>query len=318
MVEPPSPCQPPGTHRCCICEDAIPYSDGLLQKDHPEKVCRNFDCQRLYKQKQNTHPGQFAALVQFHRDQIRARREKENALKAHRQHIESEEAALDQAALTALLTQQPALVEHPPFLVPIPRGIAHETPQPQIRIDAYRAHLENVIEQGFACTSMEEIVADQHRNALEAMRKNTALFNAEPQLEKISDALCTFCKGGCCSEGATHAFISAVTIRRRLDENPDLTPDQVLQEYLAYLPAQALENSCVNQTRHGCALPRELRSDVCNSFYCEPLRHLQRQWTQERPAQVFAIQHANHCWNRYDSQDGNPIVATRLIDVENI
>ena len=32
------------------------------------------------------------------------------------------------------------------------------------------------------------------------------------------------------------------------------------------------ENSCIYHTETGCSLPRELRSNICNNFFCQPIK----------------------------------------------
>jgi hypothetical protein len=43
------------------------------------------------------------------------------------------------------------------------------------------------------------------------------------------------------------------------------------------LGERTYENSCVYHQQQGCGLPRELRSDICNSFECEELAELHRE-----------------------------------------
>lgn len=302
--------------RCAICEDPIPVADLLLQKDAKFLACRRFDCQRLVEQMRHSTPPQFNALLDFHRQQIRERRAQEQACQQHQQHINTVEAEQDQSLLAQWLSQQPAPPATPPFVIPLPLGLHAGTPQPQRRRDAYRTYLEGVIEQAFAYGSVEAVPQDQHADALHKRLAVDALFSAAPQLQQVSDQLCAQCKGGCCSQGGDHAFVTAITLRRQIDTDPALTPATLLQRYLDTLPEHSMTGSCIHQSAQGCSLPRPLRSDVCNGFYCEPLRKLHRQWTEEIPRQLFVVQRDNHCWNRYDNPEGNTVVGTRLIELE--
>lgn len=79
---------------------------------------------------------------------------------------------------------------------------------------------------------------------------------------------CTSCRGHCCRQGEDHAFLSVGIMRRYTNQHPEKTADEVVNDYLQYLPAQSIEDSCVFHTDHGCNMPREMRSDMCNQFIC--------------------------------------------------
>ena len=93
--------------------------------------------------------------------------------------------------------------------------------------------------------------------------------------ETLTRAACTSCRGLCCKHGDLHAFIRPATLRRHLKLHPEQTPAQALQDYLSHLPAEATAGSCVYHGRQGCALPRAMRSDVCNRYLCDDLERLQ-------------------------------------------
>jgi hypothetical protein len=42
--------------------------------------------------------------------------------------------------------------------------------------------------------------------------------------------------------------------------------------YADAVPERSVERSCVFHGEQGCALPRELRSHTCNSYFCRPMR----------------------------------------------
>jgi len=301
--------------QCAVCGDPIPFADTLLQRGNPNLVCRSFDCQRLIKLKSQYHPAQYDAAVNFHRRQLQERRAREAAIQQHKQKIEQEEAEQDQALLTDLLAQQPALSDTPPEIIPLPQGLTATTADNADRIEKYREYLQGVIQQAFEYDSIRDIPSDQHMDAQEKMQQQDAMFEAQPALKALSTTLCTLCKGGCCPEGGDHAFIKTITIWRRIEADPSLTAEQILQEYLAYIPAQTISGGCINQTPSGCALPRGIRSDVCNSFFCVTLRNLQKQCQTQPPRHLFVVLRSNHNWNRYEAEAANPVVATHLIDV---
>ena len=81
----------------------------------------------------------------------------------------------------------------------------------------------------------------------------------------------TACRGFCCRLGEDHAFLRPATLRRFHRAHPELTGPQVVDAYLACVPKESAEGGCVFQGRQGCALPRAMRSDVCNRYLCEDL-----------------------------------------------
>lgn len=79
---------------------------------------------------------------------------------------------------------------------------------------------------------------------------------------------CATCRGACCFQGRTDAFLRPGFLMRRLAENPELSAESVVADYLSRVPLQTFEGSCVYHGEAGCVLPREIRSDTCNEFLC--------------------------------------------------
>lgn len=100
----------------------------------------------------------------------------------------------------------------------------------------------------------------------------------EPAEARALAAGCATCRGWCCRQGGTHAFLTADRIRRLLRERPDLDPDDVPALYEGYLGPRHLRGGCVFQGESGCRLPRELRGDTCNEYFCPDLVQVRRQW----------------------------------------
>jgi hypothetical protein len=125
---------------------------------------------------------------------------------------------------------------------------------------------------------------------------------------------CSICKGGCCSIGEEHAFIKQETIFRYMSNHPDQKPEQVLEAYMAYLPDESFEESCVNHTETGCSLPRDMRSHVCNGYVCESLIKLKDLFADTPvPEGVFFISRAQNNWNKDTLDVDNSIIRTELI-----
>lgn len=107
--------------------------------------------------------------------------------------------------------------------------------------------------------------------------------------------LCALCGGGCCTRGADHAYLGPVTLRRVMDAQPHLTPEQVVESYLAHVGKSTQAGSCINHTGTGCSLPRALRSDICNDFCCDALKQVQA----APPGQVvLVVRRAQDQWRR--------------------
>ena len=98
-------------------------------------------------------------------------------------------------------------------------------------------------------------------------------------------AACTACRGSCCRRGGEHAYLYPDHFRRYLRDHPGTDPKELLAAYESRLPAESYHDSCVYHTTTGCALPREMRSNLCNTFLCGGLTDLLEAQDQE-PAPV--------------------------------
>lgn len=302
--------------RCAVCDSPVSLANALLQKGKPLLVCRDFECQRVAGLQATLPPVLFKTQFDFQRQRILARKEQEAARKRHIDAIEQAEAQQNERLLQQFLAEHPALVETPPAILALPSGRSGLEPLPELRMQKYRQHLQAIIQQAQDCAGVQDLPSDQHTDAHATRLQVDSLFDAHPALQPVSDRFCSQCKGGCCAAGAEHAYLSAVTIRRQLDAEPGLTADVILQRYLQALPAESVTGACVNQTASGCVLPRELRSDVCNSYYCDSLRKLQREWAVgEAPAAVLVVQRSNTNWNRFEGEGINPVVGVTLVDL---
>lgn len=83
---------------------------------------------------------------------------------------------------------------------------------------------------------------------------------------------CTQCQGLCCKGGGEHAYIDERTMARVRRDRPDLDARQIIRCYVEAVAARGYRDSCLFHGRRGCTLPRPLRADLCNSYYCNGLR----------------------------------------------
>jgi hypothetical protein len=111
----------------------------------------------------------------------------------------------------------------------------------------------------------------------------------EPALRDMLFAACGECRGMCCTNGDAHAYINTKTIHRYLSQHPDADKSSIADTYLSYIGRRTYEDACVYQGRHGCTLPREMRADICNSFFCEGLREFRDNLDSTKPLKAFMI-----------------------------
>lgn len=85
----------------------------------------------------------------------------------------------------------------------------------------------------------------------------------------LMDAACILCKGQCCLNGGpNNAFLEVEDIQRFRIRNPGATREDIRAAYAALMPDRTSVMSCVFHGPIGCTLPREMRSQLCNSFVC--------------------------------------------------
>ena len=89
---------------------------------------------------------------------------------------------------------------------------------------------------------------------------------------RVAHTACSLCKGWCCRNGKDHAFLDEETMARVGRARLALDVRAVLRLYVERVPEVGYEDSCIFHGKKGCTLDRSLRSDVCNSYFCEGLQ----------------------------------------------
>ncbi len=189
---------------------------------------------------------------------------------------------------------------------------------PQRRRDLYSDHLSAVIIDAFVLKARQK--AGQKMGRAELAR-----LSPPKQSDPISDEtaawmgkFCTVCSGGCCTKGKETAYVMVQTIVQYIDAHPTMLPEQVLEAYMARLMPETVTGSCVNHTKQGCSLPRDMRSHVCNNYLCDSLKSFeQRQHKQAGIDAVIVITRKKTNWQRYTDLD-NRIIGTDIVDVDGI
>lgn len=137
-------------------------------------------------------------------------------------------------------------------------------PLPDERRERLRAHLAAIV----------AVAAAAPEPADEATPDTAAAAQDDPG-PPLLGAVCARCAGYCCHAGAwREAFIDAALVRRVHRQLPGRSLEEVIAGYLEALPARHVVDSCSFHGERGCALPRDWRSDICNSFECSGLEQV--------------------------------------------
>ena len=176
---------------------------------------------------------------------------------------------------TEMLTEQKDLSPVLPVSVGIVPGNTRSlTPLPEERKQAFLSHLRSMMAEH---EQLREVPAAELTSEIPVP------LPVEPAPTKEQNAMlglsCAVCRGHCCRQGITHAFQDVPSMRRIRDTFPQWADAELMAAYAERLPEVSYEGSCVYHTELGCNLPREMRSDMCNTWMCEG----QHRWLEELP-----------------------------------
>jgi hypothetical protein len=105
---------------------------------------------------------------------------------------------------------------------------------------------------------------------------------------RVARVACSLCKGFCCKNGEDDGFIDGRTLRRLRQARPDLAADTTFRLYIERVPDESYAGSCIFHGKNGCTLDRELRSDICNSYFCGGLHDFLKGGDAASPVMIFA------------------------------
>lgn len=295
---------------CEICGDPIGFAESLRQTESQYLVCNSFDCKRIISPKSSMSPASFKLHVEIQKKINLVRRENEAARKKHIKEIEIKELQQNQEIFHAVLIADPALLECNTYLLSIPSGLSSSVCLSGQRVKKYTDFLKRIISEAAAeHSAASEILYDQHHDAHEKLAKLEEEFSNNPALRPISDKLCGICKGGCCASGEEHAYHSVATIKHYMDAHPDISEQGLLELFLFYIGSETIDDACINQTKTGCTLPRELRSDICNGYYCDSLKSYHRKLAGKAEiGAILVIQRSYTNWSRFNADIDNKII----------
>ncbi|MCB1886010.1 MAG: hypothetical protein KDH20_00260 [Rhodocyclaceae bacterium] len=285
---------------CLVCQCPLNGVGRRALRTGGPAVCASRECQWVAAQQLRMGELRFSAFISQHRAML-AGRKADAARREARRRAETRFAARqNRRFIAALAHRDPALRDALAVNLPDdPRPLRPVAPE---RIARYRRHLLDQIAIARQAASAEDSDFIGDRGIIQRQSELDALFASRPDLKADSDALCMTCRGGCCTTGGEHAHLSALSFRLQLDAEPDLSDEILCERYLSRVPAEALEGSCINQTRQGCTLPRELRSLTCNAYYCDELKrfHVARAEPAAGATALAVLRRHDH-WHRNDA-----------------
>jgi hypothetical protein len=173
----------------------------------------------------------------------------------------------------ALGVQSPA--SYLPVVIPSSRLVISNLPERRRRL--FRDHLNRLLGEA---TALGPAPSTAQQEAPGGDRSPAGL-------EDALHGACTLCRGSCCGRGGNHAYLTVETLRRSLSRHPRPRPRELFAAYLSYVGARTYKGSCLFHQAGGCSLPRELRSDTCNRYYCEGLTEFRQQVADGHPARAF-------------------------------
>lgn len=309
-----TPIEEPDNPRVCqVCHEPL---DSPIQFADAKQVCPSLECKTLLAQL-NAAPSYETHLPHFERQaqRVRLRRQAQSTADEHARVVDAQEAQDDTARINTLSQTFPELADNNIPVINIPTSTHSLQPVTDDRIDRYRESLQLAISEAFADPPIEDY------SLLDSQRKQeeiSELLSSKPNASALADLACQQCKGSCCSAGKDTGFVSMLTIQRTSRLLKTDSPDRLLAAYLERLPAEVIENSCINHGADGCVLPRDMRSDICNGFFCHPLKDvIHTVEPSEQPANAVIIQRHYELWSKYDEQTCHDITRVVLVQAGN-
>lgn len=214
-----------------------------------QKYCSDRKCRGKY----------FAHLRQKSRDSWESLKRKRENLNQQARDLRSDAA-------------EAAGIENPEDFIPvvIPINMRHIRHLSEKRRRTFYDQLKQLFDQAAA-----EQCSSTHLTDDSTMQTKRDSQMQGTELRSILMNACVICRGSCCKNGGERAYLKVDTILRYMHQHPELQQQQVLEEYLSFLPKKTYEDSCVYHAEFGCSLPRHMRSKCCNLFVCHGLGDIQ-------------------------------------------
>ena len=301
--------------RCEVCDVKVLTIEAIKKTERGYVICPSLQCQRIMEQKNSVNLEFFKRQVENRKRVVQNRIESEAIEHQRVASLQSNEEVENNRVRQILAKQKPDLPEHT-HLLNLPSGHSRLIPLTDDRLSKYRAHLWKNIVEASELSSASELTdyleLKERKKCLETERR----LENNSAVRSVSEKLCGICKGGCCVLGKDHAFNTVSTMRRYMDANPSLTNEEVLAAYMEKVETETVEKACINQTRNGCGLPREMRSDTCNGFFCSEIKSYHRLDSDpdRNVKQLIAVQRAHNLWDRWAADANHEVVGVQLVD----
>ncbi len=251
---------------CLVCGAVLPFQQGGTSR-----LCRSPQCRGKYA---SLLPHQICAIC----GKPLSPRELAAAIcgdtacqqaMASRRERQKAEALREEVRQLRESLAGPAGIKEPEAypLTLIPSFSARVTNLPDRRRRAFRDHILRLISQATTKAAGSENIS--------AKAPATATAALPARVQGVLARACGLCQGNCCKRGGEHAYLTVATIRRYLAAHPGMRPREVLAAYLARLGNKTYHGSCVFHRADGCSLPRDMRSDTCNQYFCDALKEFQ-------------------------------------------
>jgi hypothetical protein len=283
---------------CVVCGTSLRPSSGV-KPDHP--TCGASACRFVVSRRSQMDEANFVRYLQAQvqmRQDARARVRRDQAVQAANEREQDAVWATVQSQLDGAAAQASVRLV-------VPSGPARRAKLAQRRLTAYRHHLEAVVSEAAACAG--------------AVASVDPLAKAASGSSPIQQHLCGLCRGGCCTQGGDRAYLTVDTVRRVMRQQPQWSPADLVQAYMDRVAPRTERESCINHTKDGCSLPREMRSDVCNNYACASLSTLQKlsgEAAHRYP--VIVIRRRLGPWTRALNGADNGITAIALLTDEGV
>jgi hypothetical protein len=132
------------------------------------------------------------------------------------------------------------------------------------------------------CLTHPERTRELRKHLVDALRtlrmakhpaRSASSTRPEPDglVARVARTACSLCRGSCCRGGGDHGYMDERTMARVRRARPELDAREVLRLYVGLVPGLSYEDSCLFHGEQGCTLPRSIRSDICNSYFCRGL-----------------------------------------------
>lgn len=198
-----------------------------------------------------------------------------------REEADREQYARAREHYDSLVTAPGLAVPADAFVVVLPANPAGVTRLPEERKAAIVDHVRQKTLEAIEALRDPAAASPDPRNPF-------AVYSVRDEDRSTLGAACATCRGRCCLTGKEHAYITRATMKRFLDSHPGADTERAAESYARHLPESSYEDGCVFQGPDGCTLPRDLRSDTCNTFLCPPLVSLKSHLQNEAGKSIFA------------------------------